>query len=191
MTERHSKGGKARAESLTPERRKEIAKAAAKERWDKHRANPSEASRKLWRHRPGMARVIEEILGRIEELQVHTKNLNAALRHVNLRNHNRGSGAMESALRNELYRLELEEWRNLFMWGMVVDEAARDRIKAAAYERFLGDRIAVTHWLEPSGISPGMWYSADEEAFRDMAREAFAPRTVAVEDEDSNDDVED
>jgi hypothetical protein len=31
------KGGKARAEKLTPERRKEIARKAAKTRWDKKR----------------------------------------------------------------------------------------------------------------------------------------------------------
>ncbi len=32
-----SKGGKARAEKLSPERRKEIARKAAKARWDKKR----------------------------------------------------------------------------------------------------------------------------------------------------------
>jgi len=32
-----SKGGKARAEKLTPEQRKEIARRAAKARWDKKR----------------------------------------------------------------------------------------------------------------------------------------------------------
>jgi hypothetical protein len=32
-----AKGGKARAEKLSPERRKEIARKAAKERWDKKR----------------------------------------------------------------------------------------------------------------------------------------------------------
>ena len=32
-----SKGGKARAEKLTPEQRKEIARKAAKARWDKKR----------------------------------------------------------------------------------------------------------------------------------------------------------
>jgi hypothetical protein len=32
-----SKGGKARAEKLTPEQRKEIATKAAKKRWEKHK----------------------------------------------------------------------------------------------------------------------------------------------------------
>jgi len=36
-----SKGGKARAEKLSPERRKEIARKAAKARWDKKRREES------------------------------------------------------------------------------------------------------------------------------------------------------
>jgi hypothetical protein len=36
-----SKGGKARAEKLSPERRKEIASKAAKARWDKKRREES------------------------------------------------------------------------------------------------------------------------------------------------------
>jgi len=34
------KGGKARAESMTPERRKEIAKKAAQKRWDNKKIKP-------------------------------------------------------------------------------------------------------------------------------------------------------
>ena len=34
------KGGKARAEKLTPEQRSEIAREAAKKRWDQKRENP-------------------------------------------------------------------------------------------------------------------------------------------------------
>ncbi len=37
-----SKGGKARAKSLTPERRSEIARKAAKRRWEKRRRKVSE-----------------------------------------------------------------------------------------------------------------------------------------------------
>jgi len=36
------KGGKARAEKLTPERRSEIAKKAAKARWQQNQASPSQ-----------------------------------------------------------------------------------------------------------------------------------------------------
>ncbi len=38
------KGGKARAEKLTPEQRKEIARKAAKARWDKKRQQEEEES---------------------------------------------------------------------------------------------------------------------------------------------------
>jgi hypothetical protein len=77
-------------------------------------------------------------------------------------------------LRNELIECELEWWRNLAMWGLTLDDAERDRIKAAVHARFLSGGKHVSHWMN-DGVSPGSWLVADEDAFREMARKAFRP----------------
>jgi hypothetical protein len=69
-----------------------------------------------------------------------------------------------------LIEQELELWRNLFMWAMTLPQKEIDRIKAAAYERFL-DKFSVSHWLG----DPTSWSQATEDEFREMARKAFKP----------------
>jgi F0F1-type ATP synthase beta subunit len=64
------------------------------------------------------------------------------------------------------------------MFGLVSDEATRDRIKAAAYEGFLSDRIHVASYFTKSNG----WMSADEETFRNMCAVLFAPKMVKEED---------
>lgn len=86
-------------------------------------------------------------------------------------------------LHRELLDSELHEWRNLFMWALTLGDEARDRIKAAAHERFLRDGMHVAHWLTPEGTTPGKWLSTDEEEFREMARAAFAPKAMEREGE--------
>jgi hypothetical protein len=61
------------------------------------------------------------------------------------------------------------------MFGMTLKDEDRDRIKAAAYERFLSDKMSVKHYL-PGGDSAGHWLVADEEEFRAMVKVAFAPK---------------
>lgn len=80
-----------------------------------------------------------------------------------------------------LIQRELSEWRNLFMFALTLSDEERDRIKAAAYERFLRDDMNVSSWMSPSGISPSFWLASDEEEFRAMARKAFGPREKGEE----------
>ncbi len=74
-----------------------------------------------------------------------------------------------------LMRSELDEWRNLLIWGLTCSHEAIDRIKAAVHERFLADRMHVAHWFQNDEY-PSSWLTADEEEFREMAKKAFAPK---------------
>lgn len=74
-----------------------------------------------------------------------------------------------------LIEKELSEWRGIMMWGLVVDDATRDRIKAAAHDRFLSEKQSVNKWWN-DGQEASHWYTSTEEEFREMARKAFAPK---------------
>lgn len=76
----------------------------------------------------------------------------------------------------KLVERELNEWRGVFMWGLVVDNETRQRVKAMAHERFLSNRMSVSRWMN-DGIQPSKWLVADEEEFRTMVAEAFNPNT--------------
>lgn len=77
-------------------------------------------------------------------------------------------------LRTTLFAIELEEWRNAMMWGLVLDHNELVRLRAAVYDRFLKDGIHVAHYFS-GGVDPGMWLSADEDEFRAMCLELFKP----------------
>jgi hypothetical protein len=70
---------------------------------------------------------------------------------------------------------ELDEWRSLLLWGMVADQELQDRVKAAAHERFLADRMDVAKWFTGKE-NPSRYLTADDEEFRAMAKKAFAPK---------------
>ena len=76
---------------------------------------------------------------------------------------------------NKLYEEEMVEWRKLAMWGLTLDDADRDRIKAAVHQRFLRDGMSVHDWMS-DGVAAGSWLSSDEAEFRAMAKKAFAPK---------------
>lgn len=117
--------------------------------------------------------MVEESLVRISHIQEHIKSVDAAVSF--LRNRKRHDEFNTGETRGRLFEAELDEWRNLFMWAITLDGEEKERIKAAAYERFLKDGIHVAHWFN-NGVSPGSWLSSDETQFRDMARKAFAPK---------------
>jgi len=58
---------------------------------------------------------------------------------------------------------------------LTLDREEQDRIKAAVYDRFLRDGMSVATWMN-NGTSPGSWLSCNEDAFREMAKAAFAPK---------------
>lgn len=116
---------------------------------------------------------LEETMGRImqiREMQEAYMTCVSALRRKD-RDYQHG----DSKVFNDLSKWELDEWRNLLLWGIVCDQPTQDRVRAAAHERFLSDRHSVAEWLN-DGIRPGKWLTADEEEFRRMAKEAFAPK---------------
>jgi hypothetical protein len=117
-------------------------------------------------------RMVEEAMVRIEHLQAHISAIEAAARCIHERK--RHIQIEYGTLRELLYQEEMSEWRNLFMWAITLDEAERDRVKAAAHHRFLADGMHVAHWIN-NGVSPGSWLSADEDEFRAMAKAAFMP----------------
>jgi len=121
--------------------------------------------------------MLEEVVERIEVIHEHLE----ALEKVGSFVANRMQGYQNfrtdyGNLRSTLIERELEEWRGLLMWGLVVDEKTRDRIKAMAHDRFLGEDASVSHWLSPNGVELSSWLHSDAEEFREMVRKEFAPK---------------
>ena len=111
-------------------------------------------------------------LERIEELQ-HAyecvQNARTVLARRPYGSYLTGSG---QDLLAELVQVELDEWRNLFMWALVLDEKHRDRIKQAARARFLAEGSSASQWMN-RGIGASMWAQADEDEFRAMVNKLF------------------
>lgn len=99
-----------------------------------------------------------ESLERIELLQEHTRAVDAAAYCISARD--RHAKIDHGNLRDKLIQAELDEWRKLFMWAITLDDDERARIKAAAHERFLSDRMHVADWFS-GGTSPGVWLELD------------------------------
>jgi hypothetical protein len=114
----------------------------------------------------------EDAMVRIETIQAHQKAVQAAMACISVR---RPHTRIEGNLVQLLYEAELNEWHSLLLWGITLDDAERDRIKAAAHQRFLNENTSVAEWLN-DGITPSHWLAAEEDEFREMARKAFAPK---------------
>lgn len=122
-------------------------------------------------------KLLEECLQRIELLQMHIAAVESASSQLSRLKPYQNFKVDDGNLRSSLIVEELDEWRKLFMWTLTVDDATRERIKAAAYERFLNGRNSVAEWLNPDGRYAGGWLSSDEDEFRAMAKKAFQPKT--------------
>ena len=120
--------------------------------------------------------VVEECMARIEQLQEHIKAIEAAA--WCLRARKRWVDVDYGNIHDLLISDELEEWRNLALWGLTLDDVERDRVKAAAHQRFLRDGMSVGTYLN-NGIEPSKWLVSDEEDFREMAKKAFGPKDAA------------
>jgi len=133
--------------------------------------------------------MLEEALTRAGICQQHIEAVEKATYFASRVTHKEvGSGN----LRDVLIEKELDEWRGIFMWGLVASDEVRDRVKAAAHHRFLKDSTSVASWTN-NGIMPNQWLSADEDEFRAMARAEFLGEDVtkacaqnAVENEDAS-----
>jgi len=120
-------------------------------------------------------KITKECMERINVLQEHIMAVENAARYISSATYR--ERVINSNLRELLIEEELEEWRNLCMWGLTVDDKTRDRIKVAARQRFLRDDISVAHWLN-NGVMPGHWLVADEDEFKEMAKKAFGGENV-------------
>jgi hypothetical protein len=116
-------------------------------------------------------KTIEEIFARIQKYQLHIECVHAAFNALG-RSIDRGN------IIEKLYEAQSREWQSLFMFGLVVDEKIKDRIKAAAYESFLNDHIHVAQYFSQNSSS---WFSSDEDEFRKMCRTLFAPENMRKE----------
>jgi hypothetical protein len=129
--------------------------------------------RKLNKH-SGAQEQIEKIMEQIEIVNLHIR----ALEDVGsfIYKHNRHEEKIEA---NDYYdilvKIEVNKWRDLFMFGLVIDDETRDRIKAAAYDRFLKNKV-VTRFIAETELSS--YLEADETKFLEMARELFAPKVM-------------
>ena len=123
--------------------------------------------------------VVEQSLVRLEIVQAHIRAVDAAREYALSVTPSWRGPADTGTLRARLIDLEIDEWRKLCLWGLTLSDEERDRIKAAAYQRFLSPGGSMADWLSPDGAMPGAWLAADEEAFREMARKAFAPAAAA------------
>ena len=119
--------------------------------------------------------MLEESLQRI----MYVRNMLESFGNIQsyLTNRGQNNSCNFGSVREELYRRELDEWRGLFMWGLVCDESTKERIKAAAYERFLSDKMDVSNWMF-NGENPSSWFVKDEEEFRKNVKELFKPKDL-------------
>jgi hypothetical protein len=115
--------------------------------------------------------LVEKLLEQIEFIQEEVRAFDAIV--SNLEYDTRfGDGKLDTGnIRSVLLDQELELWRKVFMWAMTIPPKDMDRIKAAAYERFLGEKMCVSPWIG----NPTSWSQATEDEFREMARKAFKP----------------
>jgi hypothetical protein len=116
--------------------------------------------------------IVEESMVRIEQLQLHIAAIDAAVRCLSERRKNFQIDF--GNLRDALYYEEMNEWREMFMWGLTLSDDDRDRIKMAAHQRFLRDGMYAAKWFN-NGRTPGSWLSADEAEFRAMVKSVFSP----------------
>ncbi len=122
--------------------------------------------------------VVVQCMETIEQCQEHVNALHGAGYFI--RDHLSHETHGDSVYHDLLMRIELEQWRKLFMWALTIDSDTKDRIKAAAHERFLFDRMCVDQYFS-NGRTPSAWLAADEDEFRRMAREMFAPDSMINE----------
>ena len=117
---------------------------------------------------------LEEAMIRAETAREHYNAVKAASYYV--QNADRVSSTPDTGeILEKLMQIELDEWRGIFMWGLVADDELRDRVKVAAKDRFLANTMHVANWFN-NGEDVSSYLTADEDEFRKMVDEVFKPR---------------
>jgi hypothetical protein len=118
--------------------------------------------------------LVIQLMEKIETTRNHYQAIHSAMYFA--RNNGYYSDTVFSAdLTRALVDIELGLWRQVFMFGMTLNDKEQERIKAAAYQRFLADGISVKDYL-PGGANAGSWLVSDEEEFREMCKKLFVPK---------------
>mgnify|MGYP001559086202 CR=1 FL=1 len=71
-----------------------------------------------------------------------------------------------SELRDWLFERELEAYRKLFMWAIMLTDDEKKTARRMACERFLKEDASIMEYLSPVGEHPGSWESNMEDEFR-------------------------
>jgi hypothetical protein len=76
-----------------------------------------------------------------------------------------------SRLFGEIYKHKNDAWRNLFMWSTLTTGETRRQAKRLAMQRFLGENMNLTQYLNRQGRFDGAgWLHEDELKLRDEVR---------------------
>ena len=119
-----------------------------------------------------MKKIITEIMERIMLIRSYQESYMTCKQALSRKHRDYDAG--DCKIWNDLVAWELAEWHNLMMWGIAGNQDEIGRIKVAAYERFLTEKYSVAEWLN-DGILPDRWLKADEDEFREMAKQLFQP----------------
>lgn len=116
--------------------------------------------------------LVVQLMEKIDVVRNHYTAVQSAMYFAR---HNRyGEEVFSQDVLTALVAIELDLWRQVFMFGMTLNDKEQERIKAAAYQRFLADGISVKDYL-PGGANAGSWLVSEEEEFREMCKKLFAP----------------
>lgn len=116
-------------------------------------------------------KMAEQSLERIQLIQQHIESVEYASSYLQ-----RIDSYFKPDFGNIIERLlkeELTEWKNLFMWALTLNNEERDRIKVAAYNRYVSEKYDVSRWIN-NGLDLGRVFVADEKEFREMVKKVFS-----------------
>jgi len=115
--------------------------------------------------------IVMNLWGQIDETQRHHNAVMSAIGYL----HNSGPYTQKSFSDDIIVALiqkELDLWRQLFMFALTLPAADQERVKAAAYDRFLHDGMSVSEYMN-NCRGGSSWATAEADEFREMAKKVF------------------
>lgn len=113
----------------------------------------------------------------IDETQRHHNAVMAAVSYLH-NSHSYSQKSFSDDIIVALIKKELDLWRQLFMFALTLPGADQERVKAAAYDRFLNEQMSVSSYMN-NCRGGSSWSVAEDEEFREMVRNTFKPREGA------------
>lgn len=118
--------------------------------------------------------MVRQIWEQIDLLQYHYNAVQSAMFHIQTMHGPDCQKTFSSDLLDALNRKELDAWRTLFMFALTLPQKERDRVKAAAYEKFLNKHTSVASYMN-NFHGASSWACEEEEEFRANVEKLFAP----------------